>query len=84
MPASSVAMTPMPVRMKNLRSARGVKALPRSTRRRKPSPPTTSASARKYSQRTTSSLRVGPDEPNASVGGGAFARTPKVKTPETT
>src|SRR5688572_18315609 len=31
-----------------------------------------------------SSLRVGPDAPNASVAAGARARTPNVKTPETT
>src|SRR6266498_4159504 len=30
------------------------------------------------------SLRVGPEAPNASVGAGAGARTPNVKTPDTT
>src|SRR5256885_11374467 len=31
-----------------------------------------------------SSVRVGPEAPNASIGAGACARTPNVKTPETT
>ena len=43
-----------------------------------------SASATKYAQRTTCSVRVGPDAPYASVGGGAATRTPKVQTPDTT
>src|SRR4051812_1270649 len=41
-------------------------------------------SARKYAQRTMCSVRVGPDAPYASVGGGAAMSTPNVHTPETT
>src|SRR5439155_9928116 len=57
---------------------------PRTISSRKPRPPTSSTSARKYAQRTKCSVRVGPDEPYASVGGGAATRTPNVQTPETT
>src|SRR3954452_20259904 len=41
-------------------------------------------SARKYAQRTMCSVRVGPEAPYASVGGGAATPTPNVQTPETT
>ena len=57
---------------------------PAQRRSRKPSEPISSANERKYSQRTTCSVRVGPPAPYASVGGGACTRTPNVQTPETT
>ena len=44
----------------------------------------TSASAEEIQPAHHVSVVVGPDAPNASVSGGAFARTPNVKTPETT
>ena len=37
-----------------------------------------------YSPHTTCSVRVGPDAPYASVGGGAATPTPNVQTHETT
>ena len=49
-----------------------------------PSPPTTQRQRKEVQPAHDVLARVGPDAPNASVGGGAFARTPNVKTPETT
>src|SRR5206468_7347407 len=83
MPTSSTATTPSPVSLKNRDSARGGSG-PRTISSRKPRPPMSSASARKYAQRTRCSVRVGPEAPYASVGGGAATPTPNVQTPETT
>jgi hypothetical protein len=82
-PTSSTPTTPRPISLKKRASARGGSG-PRTMSSRKPSPPTSSASARKYAQRTRCSVRVGPEAPYASVGGGAETPTPNVQRPETT
>src|SRR5262249_9536584 len=79
-PTSSTTITPSPTNLKKRASARGGSG-PRTTSSLNPSPPTSSISPTKYAQRTRSSVRVGPDAPYASVGGGAATRTPNVQTP---
>src|SRR2546425_8705815 len=83
MPTSSTHTIPSPTILKNRGSASGGSG-PRSTSNGNPNPPSSNASPTKYAQRTKSSVRVGPDAPYASVGGGAAMRTPNVHTPETT
>ena len=83
MPTSSTPTIPRPTTWKKRASAARGSGSGR-IKSRNPSPPTISASPRKYAQRTRSSARVGPEAPYASVGGGAAARTPNVHTPETT
>jgi hypothetical protein len=78
-----VATAPRPLISRDRRSTRGASG-PRSTTSRNASPPRSSASERKYAQRTMCSVLVGPDAPNASLGDGAGARTPNVKTPAVT
>src|SRR5919201_542552 len=69
MPTSSTATAPRPVTQKKRRSA-ATGSGPRATSSRNPIPPSSSASPRKYAQRTTCSVRVGPCAPTASVTGG--------------